>query len=187
MDKTERELRDMLADHRLVAWPTEPQWNAIWLAANAPGYQGTVSAAVHQIAPNLLNPEWVAMKDVDPAEAKMLWAEICVRTSVSPFVEQNIPFTDKQKADAAFQQHYKDLTARGWTVVSNGPEGMELRSPKKMKHIDLICLIVGVLALVSILFARIFIVFALVFIAFALVDYFVYTKPETAFLARPKA
>jgi hypothetical protein len=131
MDPTERELRDMLADRRLVRWPTEPQWNAIWLAANARGHAGGVSAAVHQVDASLLNPEWVEMMGVDPADARMLWAEICVRNSVSPFVEVNTPFTDRQKAEAAFQQDYQELTAQGWKVISNGPAGLELQAPRK--------------------------------------------------------
>jgi hypothetical protein len=131
MDKTERELRDMLADRRLVQWPTEPQWNAIWLAANAKGHQGGVSAAVHRVAPGLLNSDWIEMMGVDPAEAKMMWAEICVRSSVSPFVDVNTPYTDAQKAEATFQGQFKEFAAKGWTVVSNGPEGMELQAPRK--------------------------------------------------------
>lgn len=131
MDKTERELREMLADRRLFHWPTEAQWNAIWLAANAKGYKGNVSNAIHGIAPELLNPEWVEMMNVNADDAKMLWAEICVRSSVSPFVEVNTPFTDTQKAEAAFQAEFTELTAKGWTVVSNGPDGMELQAPKK--------------------------------------------------------
>lgn len=130
MDKTESELREMLADRRLRSWPNEAQWNAIWLAANAKGYNGTLSTAIHGVAPDLLNPEWIEMMNVPPAEAKMMWAEICVRSSVSPFVEVNTPFTDTQKAEAAFQAEFAELTAKGWTVISNGPEGLELRAPK---------------------------------------------------------
>lgn len=179
MDQTERELREMLADNRLVRWPTEPQWNAIWLAANAKGYQGTLSAAVYSIAPDLLNADWVEMMDVDPAEAKMMWAEICVRSSVSPFVEQPAPFTASQKADAAFEAEFKARTAKGWKVVSNGPDGMELQGPKKMKLIDQAFLALGILTLV--LYGL-----GVVFIAFALLDYYVYTPPETMTLRRPK-
>ena len=85
MDKTERELRDMLEDRRLVRWPTEPQWNAIWLAANATGYTGTVSAAVHSIAPDLLDADWVGLMGVEADQAKMMWSELRLRRSVSPF------------------------------------------------------------------------------------------------------
>jgi hypothetical protein len=46
MDKTERELRDMLADRRLVRWPTEPQWKDIWMTANAAGYAGDVISEI---------------------------------------------------------------------------------------------------------------------------------------------
>jgi hypothetical protein len=131
MDAIERELREMEADRRLIYWPNEEQWRAIWFAAHAPGHHGGVSAAIHAVAPNLLNAEWVEMMSVDPAEAKTLWAEICVRSSVSPFVDVNTPFTDAQKSDAVFQQEFKALTAQGWTVVSNGPAGTELRAPRK--------------------------------------------------------
>lgn len=132
MDKTERELRDMLADRRLLQWPNEEEWKAIWVAANTPGYTGTISAAIHGVAPSLLNPEWVEMMNVPESEAKMMWAEICVRSSVSPFVEVNTPFTELQKAEAAFQQQFNELTAKGWTVISNGPDGLELRAPKSL-------------------------------------------------------
>lgn len=179
MDKTEKELREMLTDRRLAHWPTEEQWKAIWLAANAQGYTGTLSTAIHQVAPELLNPDWVEMMNVDPTEAKMMWAEICVRSSVSPFVEENTPYTDTQKAEAAFDTEFKNRSALGWKVVSNGPDGMELRAPKKMKMIDKVFLGLGVLTLV--IYGL-----GLVFIAFALLDYYVYTQPESVFLQRPK-
>lgn len=122
----------MLADRRLVHWPDEEQWKAIWLAANAKGYTGTVSAAVHGIAPDLLNPDWIEMMNVPPSEAKMMWAEICMRASVSPFVDVNLPFTDTQKAEAAFRGELDDLMAKGWIVTSNGPDGVALSAPKKL-------------------------------------------------------
>ena len=177
MDRTERELRDMLADRRLKLWPTEPQWNAIWLAANARGFQGTVSRAVHAVAPELLHPDWIDMMDVDPAEARTLWAEICVRNSVSPFVEESTPYTDAQKAEVAFKAELKQRLAQGWKVVSNGPDGMELRSPKRLRRRDLVCLILGVLTLVAY-------GFGLLRIAFALIDHFGYNHPESVFLVR---
>ncbi len=178
MDRTESELREMLADRRLTRWPNEDEWKAIWVAANTPGYQGTLTAAIHATAPSLLHPEWAELRNIETAEAKMMWTEICVRSSVSPFVEENIPFTERQKVETAFQEKYKELTGRGWKIVSNGPDGIELEAPRRFKIIDYILLGVGVLALA-------FYGAGLLFIGAALFDYFVLSKRERVTLPRP--
>jgi hypothetical protein len=184
MDKTERELRDMLEDRRLVRWPTEPQWVAIWTAANVKGYKGTVSAAVFGVAPDLLDVDWVGLMKNDPESARMMWSEIRMRRSVAPFRRGRAPTPiynpdASDEAAGALQQQISDLVSRRWEVISDGPSGVQLRAPKKLKLIDLICLIVGVPALI--LFHWI----GLVPIALGLIDYFVFTKVETKFLPRP--
>ncbi|MBS0664665.1 MAG: hypothetical protein JSR48_15465 [Verrucomicrobia bacterium] len=178
MDRIESELREMLVDRRLTRWPNEEEWKAIWVAANAPGYQGTLSAAIHASAPELLHPDWAELRNIEPAEAKMMWTEICVRTSISPFVAENVPFTERQKSETVFQSKYKELTSRGWRVVSNGPDGMELQAPRRFKIIDYILLVIGVASLV-------FYGVGLLFIGAALFDYFVLSTRERVTLPRP--
>ena len=180
MDKTERELREMLADRRLSRWPTEAQWNAIWLGANAKGYTGGVSAVVRNVDASLLDRDWAEIMEVEPSEAKMMWTEICVRRSVSPFVEVNTPFTEAQKAEATFQKQYDDLTAKGWVVTSNGPDGMELRAPKVWRLSDKILLGVGVVGLVAY-------GLGLLIIGFALARHYLFNNPPTAYLERKAA
>lgn len=183
MDKTERELRDMLEDRRLVRWPTEPQWAAIWTAANAKGYTGNVSTAVHGVAPDLLDVDWVGMMNFDDDQAKMMWSEIRLRRSVSPFRRSKPaapvfnPDAGKEAADA-FQLQIAGLVARRWEVISDGPTGVQLRAPKKMKVIDMICLVVGLPAVV-------FHGLGVVLIGLGLIDYFIFTKAEKKFLPRP--
>jgi len=179
MDQTERELREMLADHRLVRWPTEPQWKAIWLAANERDHTGGVSAAVSRVAPELLDPDWSGMLGVGAEEARMMWSEIRVRRSVSPFVEKKTPFTATQKAAAAAAQlRIDELTSQGWEVISNGQSGVQLRAPRKMKRLDQVLLILGTLTVI-------FYGVGLILIAVAVVDYYAFTKRETKFLPRP--
>ena len=183
MDKTERELRDMLEDRRLVRWPTEPQWVAIWTSANAKGYTGNVSTAVHSVAPDLLDVDWAGLINLDPDQAKMMWSEIRLRRSVSPFRRGKPaapvfnPDASEEAAEALLQQ-IAELVAQGWEVISDGPSGVQLRAPKKIKRIDLICLIVGVPTVV-------FYGLGLILIGLGLIDYFVFTKAPTKFLPRP--
>ena len=185
MDKTERELRDMLEDRRLVRWPTEPQWVAIWTTANAKGYTGNVSTAVHSVAPDLLDVDWAGMMNFDDDQAKMMWSEIRLRRSVSPFRRGKpaaaAPVFNpdaSEEAAEAFQQQIAELVARRWEVISDGPTGAQLRAPKKMKVIDLICLIIG-------LPTNVFYGLGLILIGLGLIDYLIFTKAETKFLPRP--
>ena len=176
----------MLADRRLLRWPNEEQWKTIWLAANAKGYKGGVSAAVHRVAPELLDTDWVGIMGVSPEDGKMMWSEIRVQRSVSPFIEVNQPFTAAQKAAAALQRQVAELAAQHWEVISDGPSGVQLRKPKKMKRsgqvwlgLGLLTLILGLVKLKALVCGL-----GLVIIAFVIVDYYVYTKPETKFLPR---
>jgi len=183
MDKTERELRDMLADRRLVRWPTEPQWKDIWMTANAKGYTGNVSTAVHSVAPDLLDVDWVGMMKNDVDSARMMWSEIRLRRSVSPFIRGAKPATlfnpdASEEAAVAYQAEIAQLVEARWVVISDGPTGVQLRAPRKMKIIDLICLIVGLPMIV-------FWGLGLILIGLGLIDHFVLTQPETKFLPRP--
>jgi hypothetical protein len=182
MDKTEREMRDMLADRRLVRWPTEPQWKDIWLTANAKGYTGNVSTAIHGVAPDLLDADWVGMMQDDPETGKMMWSEIRLRRSVSPFrggrpVSHFNPDA-KEEAAAAYQAEIAKWVDARWEVVSDGPTGVQLRGPRKLKVIDLICFIVGLPAIV-------FWGLGLILIGLGLIDHFVLTQRATKFLPRP--
>lgn len=183
MDKTERELRDMLEDRRLVRWPTEPQWVAIWTAANAKGYAGTVSQAVYGVDPDLLDMDWVGLMKNDAESARMMWSELRLRKSVSPFRRGRKPTNvfnpdASQEAADALQQQIAELVEKRWEVISDGPSGVQLRAPRKMKMIDLLCLIVGLPMVV-------FYGLGLILIGLGLIDYFVFTKVETRFLPRP--
>jgi hypothetical protein len=182
MDKTERELRDMLADRRLLRWPTEPQWGAIWTAANAKGYTGNVSTAVHGVAPDLLDTDWMGMMKSDPESSRVMWSEIRLRRSVAPFrgarAVTSLNPDASQEAAGAYQQQIADLVAQNWEVISDGPTGVQLRAPKKVKVIDLLCFIVG---LPTIVFWGV----GLILIGLGLIDHFVLTKTEMKFLPRP--
>jgi hypothetical protein len=187
MDQTERELRDMLEDRRLVRWPTEPQWNAIWLAANAPGYTGGVSAAVHGVAPDLLDVDWVGLMGADAEQAKMMWSELRLRRSVTPFRLTSSPLPVAADPDAATAQQAQiaGLVAQHWEVISDGPSGVQLRAPRTMKLLDLLGLALG-LACFALGFLTVMAYgFGLILIGLALLDYYVFTKPETRFLPPP--
>ena len=194
MDKTERELRDMLEDRRLVRWPTEPQWVAIWTAANAQGYTGTVSAAVHSIAPDLLDVDWARMMlKADAESAKMMWSEIRVRRSVSPFRRDRPPTAFNpgasqadvdQEAATTLQQKIAALVSQRWEVISDGPTGVQLRAPKKLRKLDWLCLALGLVCLGLGFRTAIFYGLGLILVGIALLDYAVLTKAETKFLPR---
>ena len=182
MDKTERELRDMLADRRLLRWPTEPQWVAIWTAANAKGYRGNVSTAVHGVAPDLLDADWIGMMKQDPETSTMMWSEIRLRRSAAPFrraaAASSFNPDASQEAAGALQQQITELVGQNWEVISDGPSGVQLRAPKRIKIIDLLCFIIGLPMIV-------FYGLGLILIGLALVDHFIFTKAETKFLPRP--
>jgi hypothetical protein len=180
MDKTERELRDMLADRKLVRWPTEPQWNAIWKTANAKGYTGTVSTAVHSVAPELLDADWASMMKSEQRE--VMWSEIRLRRSVAPFRKNRPPESfnpdASQEAALEMQQQIAKLISQRWEVISDGPTGVQLRAPKKMKKLDLLCIVLG---LPMVFFYGL----GLILIGLGLLDYFLFTESEMKFLPRP--
>lgn len=65
----------------------------------------------------------------------------------------------------------------GWRIVSDGPSGVQLVGPKKMQALDKICLVVGLLT---------FWIYGigLFFMALAALDYWIFTKAPTKFIAR---
>jgi len=184
MDKTESELREMLADRRLVRWPTEPQWKDIWLAANAKGYTGTVSDAVASVAPDLLDPDWKGVMQADPEQGKMMWSEIRHRRSVSPFRKGKPQTVVVPETPDLLQQQVEDLVSQQWVVVSDGPSGVQLRAPKKMKTHDIVGLGAGLVSLGVGLKTVYGYCLGVVLIGAVLIDYFLFTKAETKFLPR---
>ena len=184
MDKTESELREMLADRRLVRWPTEAQWKDIWLAANAKGYTGTVSDAVASVAPELLDPDWKGVMRADPEQGKMMWSEIRHRRSVSPFRKGRLQTVAIPETPDDLQQQVDELVGQQWVVVSDEPGGVLLRAPKKMKKHDVIGLAVGLVSLGIGLKTVYGYFLGLILIGGVLVDYFLFTTPETKFLPR---
>lgn len=190
MDKTERELRDMLEDRRLVRWPTESQWVAIWTAANAKGYTGTVSTAVQGVAPDLLDVDWVGLMKNDADSAKMMWSEIRLQRSVSPFRRGRTPppmFNPdaSDEAAGALQHQIAELVNLRWEVISDGPSGVQLRAPKKIKVIDLVCLVIGAVCMIVGLPNLVFYGLGVILVGLGLIDYFIFTKPQMKFLPRP--
>jgi hypothetical protein len=77
----------------------------------------------------------------------------------------------------SFNDEVKAHVSKGWKVISDGPSGVQLEGPKKMRGLDKLCLAVGVLT---------FWIYGigLFFIAVAMLDYWFMTKPEAKFLAR---
>ncbi len=71
----------------------------------------------------------------------------------------------------------QSLVQSGWKVVSDGPTGIQLEGPKKMRGLDKLCLAIGILTFW--LYGL-----GLIFIFLALVDYAFLTKPETKFIPR---
>jgi hypothetical protein len=184
MDKTESELREMLADRRLVRWPTEPQWKEIWLAANAKGYTGTVSDAVASVAPELLDPDWKGVMQADPEQGKMMWSEIRHRRSVSPFRKGKPQTVVVPETPDALLQQVEDLVSQQWVVVSDGPSGVQLQAPKKMKTHDIVGLGIGLVSLGVGLKTIYGYFLGIGLIGAVLIDYFLFTKAETKFLPR---
>ena len=195
MDKTERELRDMLADRKLVRWPTEPQWVAIWTAANAKGYTGGVSAAVYRVAPNLLDADWVGVMGSEQRE--MMWSEIRLRRSVTPFRKTRSPIPGAPGSgtaspiavdpDAAtkLQAQVAGLVAQHWEVISDGPSGVQLRAPRKLRLLQVLGFVLGLVSFALGTLTPMAYAFGFILIGLALLDYYVFTNRETKFLAAP--
>lgn len=70
------------------------------------------------------------------------------------------------------------LVKQGWRIVSDGPSGVQLEGPKKMKGLDQGAAILGGVLLIVAW------PIGLLLIACALLDYWLLTKPETRFIAR---
>lgn len=76
-----------------------------------------------------------------------------------------------------FNSELKGYVDSGWDIVSDGPSGVQLKAPRKMKGLDKGCLVVGAVLIVAY-------GVGLLLIAIALVDYYVLTPRETKFLPR---
>ncbi len=197
MDKTERELRDLLAQKKLVRWPDEPQWAAIWIAANAKDSTGGASAAVSKVAPELLDAEWVKLLTFEDRE--MMWADVRLRRSVAPFRNTQSPVparpatnpivsqpdpepdghTTRQQAEIA------GLVANHWEVVSDGPSGAQLRAPRKLKTLDVVGFLLGLASFALGFLTPMAYGIGLVLIGLALLDYYVFTQREVKFFPPP--
>ena len=179
----------MLADRRLVLWPTEPQWVAIWTAANAKGYTGGVSAAVYSVAPDLLDADWVGVMKSEQRE--MMWSEIRLRRSVAPFRKTRSPIPTAAATEAdpdaatTLQAQVAGLVARHWEVISDGPSGVQLRAPRKLRLLQLLGIVLGLASFALGTLTPMAYGFGLILIGLALLDYYVFTKRETKFLAQP--
>ena len=193
MDKTERELRDMLADRKLVRWPTEPQWVAIWTAANARGYTDGVSAAVYNVAPDLLDADWVKLMGHEQRD--MMWSEIRLRRSVAPFRKTRAPMSGGTNpgyaspmsldpdAATALQAQVAGLVAQDWEVLSDGPSGVQLRAPRTIKWIDVLGFAAGLVSFALGAYTRMAYGVGCILIVLALLNYFVFRARETKFLS----
>jgi preprotein translocase subunit SecF len=80
--------------------------------------------------------------------------------------------------ETTYSETLAKLTADKWQVVNEGPSGAQLRQPKKMKTLDTIVLVLGVVCL---FFAW---PLGLLFIVLALLDLAFFTKERTHFLSR---
>jgi len=84
---------------------------------------------------------------------------------------------ETEKPALPIEQQLTALVAAGWKIVSDGPSGVQLVGPKKMQSLDKICLAVGLLT---------FWIYGigLFFMALAALDYWIFTKAPTKFIAR---
>lgn len=77
------------------------------------------------------------------------------------------------------QSSLQQYLAKGYTIINDGPSGVQLLAPRNMRVLDVICLAVGV-------FTGLLVhpLIGLFFIACALIDYFWLVKRDTVFLPR---
>jgi hypothetical protein len=87
------------------------------------------------------------------------------------------PSQRKTVSAPAFDIVLAGCLSNGWKVTSDGPTGVQLEKPKKMRGLDKVCLVFGLVTLC---------VFGLglIFILIAVLDYCFFTKPEMRFLPR---
>lgn len=70
------------------------------------------------------------------------------------------------------------LTSDGWQLVSEGPSGAQLKKPKKMKTLDSLCAIAGVVLLFFLW------PLGLLLILIAVLDLLFFTKEQSHYLSR---
>jgi hypothetical protein len=78
----------------------------------------------------------------------------------------------------AYSETLAKLTADGWQLVTDGPSGAQLKKPKKMRTLDSVCAVIGVVCL---FFAW---PLGLLLILIAILDFAFFTKERTHFLSR---
>lgn len=71
-----------------------------------------------------------------------------------------------------------ELISAGWHIIADGPSGVQLAAPKKMRGLDQACAVIGVICL---FFSWPLGLFLFVLAGF---DYAFFTKPATKFLPR---
>ena len=74
--------------------------------------------------------------------------------------------------------------AKKWEVISDGPSGVQLRAPKKLRKFDWLALGLGLLCFGLGFLTVLAYGFGLILVALGLLDYFVLTKAQTVFLPR---
>ena len=78
---------------------------------------------------------------------------------------------------SSFNIVLEDLLSNGWTVMSDDPTGVLLKEPKKIRKLDVACLVLGVLTLA--LYGM-----GIIFILFAVLHYCFFTIPVMRFVSR---
>jgi hypothetical protein len=77
-----------------------------------------------------------------------------------------------------YSETLAQLTSDGWLLVTEGTSGAQLKKPKKMKTLDSVCAIAGVV------FLFFFWPIGLLLILIAVLDLAFFTKERTHFLSR---
>lgn len=86
--------------------------------------------------------------------------------------------TSATRAPVSYDSALKLAIASGWEVVCEGPSGVQLKKPNKMRFLDAACIIAGVfVGTMNVLIGGFM-------IAIGLVDYTILTKPKLAFIFR---
>lgn len=73
------------------------------------------------------------------------------------------------------------LTKQGWSITADGPTGTQLAGKKKMRVLDVVCLVAGIICLLAVHWGV-----GATLIAIAVIDFVFMTKAPTKFIARPQ-
>jgi len=110
---------------------------------------------------------------------------------VAPFRKTRSPMpaaaTTEADPDAAttLQAQVAGLVAQHWEVISDGPSGVQLRAPRKLRILQLLGIVLGLASFALGTLTPLAYGIGLILIGLALLDYYVFTKRETKFLAAP--